>query len=345
MSDCCVSSSPRNKAAAATSATPPSYAVRPGVTFPDWSVVTSPAVQDALQAMLGSGHVLNRWSGYDPATDRVRIALLQLYAEGGRAPATGALAERAGLSEPAIRPLLEELRRRDLLVLDGDKIVGAYPFTDGDTGHRVTLNGRVINAMCAVDALGIGAMTERDITIASRCRHCDRPIRIATRDQGSVLAQVEPQAAVMWQSVHYEGACAANSLCATTAFFCSDDHLSAWRRERAADEPGVRLSIEEGLEAGRALFGPSLAGLDRASQLSVDPASKIASFADRSVRANGRNGDAYDLVVIGAGSAGFSASIAAAEQGAQVALIGSGTIGGTCVNIGCVPSKTLIRAA
>ena len=61
--------------------------------------------------------------------------------------------------------------------------------------------------------------------------------------------------------------------------------------------------------------------------------------------ANRRNGGAYDLVVIGAGSAGFSASIAAAEQGAQVALIGRGTIGGTCVNIGCVPSKTLIRAA
>lgn len=52
-----------------------------------------------------------------------------------------------------------------------------------------------------------------------------------------------------------------------------------------------------------------------------------------------------DLAVIGAGSAGFSAAITAAEQGAQVALIGHGTIGGTCVNIGCVPSKTLIRAA
>ena len=53
----------------------------------------------------------------------------------------------------------------------------------------------------------------------------------------------------------------------------------------------------------------------------------------------------YDLAVIGAGSAGFSAAITAAEQGAQVALIGHGTIGGTCVNVGCVPSKTLIRAA
>ena len=60
--------------------------------------------------------------------------------------------------------------------------------------------------------------------------------------------------------------------------------------------------------------------------------------------ANDKNGR-YDLAVIGAGSAGFSAAIAAADQGAQVALIGAGTIGGTCVNIGCVPSKALIRAA
>jgi mercuric reductase len=56
-----------------------------------------------------------------------------------------------------------------------------------------------------------------------------------------------------------------------------------------------------------------------------------------------RNGG-YDLAIIGAGSAGFSAAIAAAELGAQVALIGAGTIGGTCINVGCVPSKTLIRA-
>lgn len=59
---------------------------------------------------------------------------------------------------------------------------------------------------------------------------------------------------------------------------------------------------------------------------------------------SGNCGKPFDLAVVGAGSAGFSAAITAAEQGAQVALIGHGTIGGTCVNIGCVPSKTLIRA-
>jgi len=53
----------------------------------------------------------------------------------------------------------------------------------------------------------------------------------------------------------------------------------------------------------------------------------------------------FDLVVIGAGSAGFSAAITGAEAGARVALVNYGTIGGTCVNVGCVPSKTLIRGA
>jgi mercuric reductase len=336
MNDCCATSS-RDNPAVSQPATLASFAVRPGVTFPDWSAVTSPVVKNALQAMVGSDHVLNRWSGYDPATDRVRVALLRLYADHGGAPTISALAERTKLSEMVIRPLLDELRRRDLVVLDGELIVGAYPFSDHNTGHRVTLDGRTLNAMCAVDALGIGAMTDRDTAIASPCGHCGALIRITTQDRGRALADVEPQSAVMWQSVRYEGGCAASSLCATTAFFCSDEHLSAWRDERSTDEPGFRLSIEEGLEAGRALFGPSLAGLDVASKSLV--------VANRPLRTNGRNGGAYDLVVIGAGSAGFSASITAADQGAQVALIGSGTIGGTCVNVGCVPSKTLIRAA
>ncbi|WP_340321622.1 mercury(II) reductase [Chelatococcus albus] len=65
-------------------------------------------------------------------------------------------------------------------------------------------------------------------------------------------------------------------------------------------------------------------------------------MSDCCTPSNGRR--SYDLAVIGAGSSGFSAAITAAEQGAQVALIGHGTIGGTCVNVGCVPSKNLIRA-
>ena len=60
---------------------------------------------------------------------------------------------------------------------------------------------------------------------------------------------------------------------------------------------------------------------------------------------NGRGGNDFDLLIIGAGSAGFAAAIKGTDLGFKVAMIGDGDIGGTCVNIGCVPSKTLIRAA
>ncbi|MGB9799925.1 MAG: FAD-dependent oxidoreductase, partial [Thermanaerothrix sp.] len=52
----------------------------------------------------------------------------------------------------------------------------------------------------------------------------------------------------------------------------------------------------------------------------------------------------FDLIIVGGGSAGFAAAIRASELGASVAIINAGPIGGTCVNVGCVPSKTLIRA-
>ena len=53
----------------------------------------------------------------------------------------------------------------------------------------------------------------------------------------------------------------------------------------------------------------------------------------------------YDLLVIGSGSAAFAAGIEARSLGASVALVEQATLGGTCVNIGCVPSKTLLAAA
>ncbi len=56
-------------------------------------------------------------------------------------------------------------------------------------------------------------------------------------------------------------------------------------------------------------------------------------------------GRTHDLMTIGGGSTAFAAAIKAAELGARVAIVEKGTIGGTCVNIGCVPSKTLIKAA
>ena len=53
----------------------------------------------------------------------------------------------------------------------------------------------------------------------------------------------------------------------------------------------------------------------------------------------------YDLAVIGSGGGAFAAAIATRTKGCSVVMIERGTIGGTCVNTGCVPSKALLAAA
>src|SRR4030081_1845508 len=55
--------------------------------------------------------------------------------------------------------------------------------------------------------------------------------------------------------------------------------------------------------------------------------------------------DEFDFVVIGAGSGGLAAAQRAAEYGAKVAIVESGRLGGTCVNVGCVPKKVMWSAA
>jgi len=55
--------------------------------------------------------------------------------------------------------------------------------------------------------------------------------------------------------------------------------------------------------------------------------------------------DKYDLVVIGGGSGGLAAAQRAAEYGRRVAVIEQGRLGGTCVNVGCVPKKIMWEAA
>src|SRR5207245_2723111 len=52
----------------------------------------------------------------------------------------------------------------------------------------------------------------------------------------------------------------------------------------------------------------------------------------------------FDLVILGSGSAAFAAALKAANNGAKTAMIERSTLGGTCVNVGCVPSKNLLRA-
>jgi pyruvate/2-oxoglutarate dehydrogenase complex dihydrolipoamide dehydrogenase (E3) component len=60
---------------------------------------------------------------------------------------------------------------------------------------------------------------------------------------------------------------------------------------------------------------------------------------------NPQPADRYDLVVLGAGTAGLVAAHGAAALGARVALVERNALGGDCLNVGCVPSKAIIRTS
>lgn len=55
--------------------------------------------------------------------------------------------------------------------------------------------------------------------------------------------------------------------------------------------------------------------------------------------------DNYNVVVIGGGPAGYVAAIKAAQLGARVAIVEKGAFGGTCLNVGCIPTKTYLKNA
>jgi dihydrolipoamide dehydrogenase len=53
----------------------------------------------------------------------------------------------------------------------------------------------------------------------------------------------------------------------------------------------------------------------------------------------------FDLVVLGGGSGGYAAALRAAELGMTVGLIEKGKLGGTCLHVGCIPTKALLHSA
>ncbi len=236
----------------------PDVRLRPGVVYPDWSVVTSDAVVQTLAAYFDASDRVRRWSAITEVEDRLWRVILEHYGATGRPPSASEMSSATSLAPRALGGLLAGLEARDMVLLDDDGgVAGAYPFTEDDTAHRVTLDGRTINTMCAIDALGVGAMYDRDVVIASRCLECGGPIDVETHDRGRALKRYTPARTVVWLGTGYAGGCAAKSACKSMAFFCSDDHLASWREDGSAE--GFRLSIDEGLQAGRASFQPLLA--------------------------------------------------------------------------------------
>lgn len=231
--------------------------LRPGVFRPDWSAVTTERAREALRGRdKARGCLPHAWlEALRPLEDMVWRNSIELFAQLGRAPTFPELAAASGRPETSLESALNELQRRDLLGMTQNALEYVYPFTTRETGHRVHVHGQALNALCAIDALGVGAMLNTDVSIEAKCARCGSAIRITTAQGGCRLEVVSPTELVVWYEFSMYCNTAASSCCPEIAFFCSDEHLGMSRLDRR----GSRLTAREALEVGRAIFGPVLA--------------------------------------------------------------------------------------
>ena len=125
---------------------------------------------------------------------------------------------------------------------------------------------------------------------------------------------------------------------------CTDcEHHVAAALERAGAEQ-ASADFRLGVARFALPWGVDEAGLRAAvTQAGYTPGT-LRAESPGAPAAPGTGGGDYDLLVLGAGSAAFAAAIRGRDAGYRVALAEVGTLGGTCVNVGCIPSKTLLAA-
>lgn len=121
---------------------------------------------------------------------------------------------------------------------------------------------------------------------------------------------------------------------------------------RVAYPDGVaRITGNPGLDQAALVSAVQSAGYDATLETKIarDPSDK-PGLLSRTLGWLGTGtrrgvGNPLRIAIIGSGGAAMAAAIRAAEGGARVTLVERGALGGTCVNVGCVPSKIMIRAA
>src|SRR5713226_5575386 len=186
----------------------PAVEIRAGVFRPDWSVITKRRAREALAGRLAArAGLLNRWAlRLEAVEDLVWRTILRLYADRGQPPTLADIVSASGIAPDDLKDVLRTLRSHDLIDLDphtGDVRL-AYPFTQAATGHRVKIRGRVLHALCAIDALGVAGMYGADVAISSPCHHCSAPIHAVTASEGKALRSVMPSGAAVWYDFAYD---------------------------------------------------------------------------------------------------------------------------------------------
>ncbi|GHE05933.1 hypothetical protein U879_05400 [Defluviimonas sp. 20V17] len=210
---------------------------------PNRSLANSPKVDEAMSALLAEARLAARWSDLSPDVRAAHHRILRAYVEDGAPPNISEFPCGIGA----------ELSQRDLVHIRDGKIALAYPFSTAVTDFTVRSTGVEMHAVCAIDALGVAAMIQRETEVSCLCPICRTPMALTVAADGLTITNATDPTARVWTGVMEVGSCAADSQCTSMRMFCSPEHLEVWR----SDRPGMRgfdLTLEEGVQLGAEIF-------------------------------------------------------------------------------------------
>ena len=210
------------------------------------------------------GEVLSAWRTRAMPLDGIETAVhqevLRTYGRTGGPPDPAALEAVTAGSERSAREVLEALHELDALRLTPDgQIALAYPFSTQPTRHRVTIGHEIrAFAMCAIDALGISAMLDRDITIESLDVTTGQPVNVSVHaGQPPGRAHWDPPEAVVFVGADAGGGPSVNCCCDHLNFFVDSTAAATWITAHP-HVPGQILNQIEAEELGVRLFAALL---------------------------------------------------------------------------------------
>jgi alkylmercury lyase len=191
-----------------------------------------------------------------PPLRQLHQHILRHFAEHATAPEPGRLGEWAHHLDIELDTGLAQLLSVDLVEADSAtaQVLGAYPFSAIPRGHTVQLaGGPTIEAYCAIDALGIPAMLNRDVEISSQDPDTGEPIRVTVTNG---QASWHPDKTVV--VIGSDRSCGPSAYCRCPYITFHSSSAAAAAHLQAAELAGEILTQPQALAAGALLFGDLL---------------------------------------------------------------------------------------
>jgi len=177
----------------------------------------------------------------------VYLNILRSYVEQGASLNKNAIAMQVENIDEAIKVLKEN----DMVVFDDDdEPIGAYPFTMEQREHEVAVNDHKVHCMCALDALAVSPMFDRETTINSICHVTGEPVSIQQRNREIINSDDNEDVyfGLSWNSAANN--CCATSLCTEMIFLKGQQVADQWLAEDAENREIFNLSDAVDFAAG-----------------------------------------------------------------------------------------------